>query len=165
MNGRWLLLCALSMAALAWGGSRQVITNGAPPTLDSSGQTTSGVLASRVTGCRAIVFSDGGYDVNPTDGGWLATGNPYLGGGSVLYHAYNQASGWSEVGSTFTCTIPATSADGGLQTSFVCPDLESAVSPENGDRFAASLYGLVAHDGGTVTSSALLFQCWGKDLP
>lgn len=133
--------CIALFAVSVYAGQRQAwSTSGVAPTTN-----TDGVNGQDVSGCRAVVWSDAGY----------------IGAGVVVYHGYHPKTGWSEYPSTFNCTIPNNTQDGGFTYGYICPSLDVPVRG-NADRYAASILSLTRPDAGPVSDKNIQIECWGR---
>lgn len=135
-----IILCvfALLLAAFAFAGSRARESGSAPPTA-----TTDGVSMVVATGCRVSVRVDAGS----------------LTAGTIIVSYYDPVLGWVESASTMHCVVAATRLDGGVRTTYVCPDIQPVASF---GRIAAHSYGITQDDGGPVKTR---IECFDQAAP
>lgn len=134
-----ILVVSFLLAATVLAGTRARESRGTSPTLASDG-----IALTDVKSCRVMVYEDGGT---------LNTG------GKIVLSYYGTAVGWVQSDSALTCTVVATTVDGGTRTGYVCPDLD-VLNPVG--RIAAQSYGIVWSDGGVPKTR---LECYGPALP
>ncbi len=140
----YLMLGGASLvAALAWGGSRARESDGTPPAHGSACTGTFGVSLLETESCRLSVRSDGGA----------------INADSIVSYYCDSTTGWVRSAASLDCTVERlATADGGVPTTFVCPDTEVLA------RFGRQGAALAKTDGG-VASGTVRIECFGRDLP
>lgn len=147
-----LLILGVSLAAVA--GVRSADSNGFPPAPSAA---TAGVSLQDVEACRYSIRVDGGGTVST---------------GFIVPHYYDSTLGWQESKLSLHCAIPTTRADGGVWTSYACPDAKVAA---RFGRVAVSARGVLGSDGGSPNglgsdggynvAPIVRVECWGPLIP
>jgi hypothetical protein len=143
---------ALALAVGASAGTRAKDKSTATPTVAGDGVP----LADSV-GCRMSARVDGGGNLDQ--------------GSLIPYYRDTPIAEWTPAASSLWCTV-APLPDGGLRSSFVCPDMEPLA------RFglvSVGQFGLKGRDGGSGAAALadagpssqpiLRIECWGPSIP